>query len=52
MTKDRQLDELVRIFTELKTDDDRFDFINDEATAREVYRLDKAGYLAWTQLLD
>jgi len=52
MTKDRPLDELVAIFTSLSSEEDRFHFINDQCSVREIFRLDQAGYLKWTPITD
>lgn len=50
MTKDRSLDELKLLWFLCKTEEQRWEFINETATAREVYRLDQAGYLNWQEV--
>ena len=46
MNKDRTTEELVAIWLTLN-EEAKHDFIEEKATAREVYRLDQAGYLNW-----
>ena len=52
MTKDRSIKELTAIWLSLHNDEDRHHFIEEETTAREVYRLDQAGLLTWSKVLE
>ena len=52
MTEDRSIEELTAIWLSLSDEEARFNFINDETTVREVYRLDQSGLLSWSKVLE
>jgi len=49
---DRSVEVLKAIWLSFNTDEERHYFIEEETTAREVYRLDQAGLLTWTEVLE